>query len=248
MFADIHAHLRGDLDASTQRAEENNVKLIITSGADLQSSIDAINISKRYEIVYASIGFHPWNADKLNQKSKDRLRNLTLEEKVVAIGEIGLDFIKRINIKTRAISEPLPKEIQIKTFQNLVTLAKEANLPLILHSNAAHHEVLEILEKENASEVGGAIHGFNGDTIIAQQYINLGFHITIGRRAITTPDNTIIQEVAKKIPLEKLLMETDSNDPANVLDVAEKLAKIKGTSIEEVGRKTTQNLRSLLGM
>jgi len=152
----------------------------------------------------------------------------------------------RMDLSTRIRSEPLPKKIQIKTFQSQVVLAKDVNLPIILHCNAAHQEVLEILKKENAFEFGGAVHGFNGNIMFAKEYIKLGFYITIGRRAITSPDSVSIQEVSKRIPLESLLIETDSGDPANVKDVADKLADLKGISVEEVGLTTTSNLRSLL--
>jgi len=246
LFADAHAHLRGDLVAVLQRAKKNKVELILAAGTDLQSSINAVNVSKRYELVYACVGIHPWNADKLNQNIQNKLLALTSEEKVIAISEIGLDFMGRMDLSTRIRSEPLPKKLQIKTFQSQVMLAKEVNLPIILHCNAAHQEVLEILKKEKASEFGGAVHGFNGNIMFAKEYIKLGFYISIGRRAITSPDNVSIQEISKRIPLENLLIETDSNDPANVKDIADKIADLKGISIEEVGLTTTSNLRSLL--
>ena len=105
-----------------------------------------------------------------------------------------------------------------------------------------------MLKQEGASEVGGVIHGFNGDLAFAKECISLGFYISIGRRAIILPDNFTLQDVVKGVPIEKLLIETDSAEPANVKDVAEKVAELKGIGLEEVGRTTTSTLRALLGI
>lgn len=246
MYADTHAHVRRDLDTVIQKANENEVEIILTAGTDLQSSIEAIKTANNYDSVYACVGIHPWNVDKFNLGSLEKLRKLTYEEKVVAISEIGLDFVGRMDLITMIRSEPLSKEVQIDAFQKQVRLAKEVKLPIILHCNAAHSEVLNILKQENASEVGGVVHGFNGNITSAEEFINIGFYISIGRRGITTPDNTSLQEVVKKVPIEKLLIETDSGEPVNVKDVAEKIGELKGISMEEVGLVTTSTLRRLL--
>lgn len=246
MFTDIHAHLRGDIDAIIQRAEKNGVEIILTAGIDLQSSIEAVKVANRYDSVYACVGIHPWSADQLDQGNQKKLRDLTREEKVVAISEIGLDFLGRRDPITRSRGNPLSKEIQMKTFQNQIRLAKDVKLPIILHDNAAHSEILATLKHESASEVGGTIHGFNGDLAFAKECIRLGFYISIGRRVITTPNNVTLQDVVRGIPIEKLLIETDSAEPANVKGVAEKVAELKGISLEEVGNTTTSTLMTLL--
>lgn len=247
MFANAHTHLRGDLDTVIQRAKKNKVELILVAGADIQSSIDAVKIAKSYDSVYACVGVHPWNADKLDKISQKRLRDLAGEEKVVAISEIGLDFVGRMDLSTRSRSKPLPKELQMETFQNQIRLAKDVKLPIILHANGAHPEVRETLKQERASEVGGAIHGFNGDLPLAKEYVNLGFYISIGM-AITTPDNVTLQNVVKGIPIERLLIETDGSDPSDIKDVAKKIAELKGISLEQVGHMTTSTLQNLIGL
>jgi TatD DNase family protein len=250
MFANTHAHLRafylsGELDAVIKRATENGLELILNAGIDLQSSIDAAKVAKNYDIVYACVGIHPWNADKLYQETKTKLRDLTREEKVVAVSEIGLDFVSKRDLVAQSTSVPLPKQLQVETFQNQIKLAKDVKLPIFLHDNAAHLEVLEILKQENASEIGGAIHGFNGDLTLAKECIDLGFCISIGK-AILTPENVILQSVVKEIPITKLLIETDGGDPSDVTKVAYKVAELKGISLEQVGRTTTSTLRTIL--
>lgn len=120
-------------------------------------------------------------------------------------------------------------------------------LPIIFHSNSARLETLEILKQEDASNVGGAIHGFNGDMAFAEECVTLGFYISFGR-AIVTPDQVPLHNVVKGVPLEKLLIETDGGEPSDVKNVAEKLAELKRISLEEVGQKTTSNLKALLGL
>ena len=247
MFANAHAHLRGDLDAAIQRAKDSEVEIILNAGIDPPSSLDAVEVAKAYDIVYACVGIHPWNADQFDQTSHKILRDLTREERVVAISEVGLDFVARMDPVTWTRGEPLPKELQHNAFLSQVKLAKDVELPIILHANAAHPEVLATLREEGASEVGGAIHGFNGNLTFAKEYLNLGFCLSVGR-AITTPENITLQNVVKEVPIDRLLVETDGGEPADVKAVAEKVAELKGISLEEVGRITTSTLKSLLGM
>ncbi|MCK4953580.1 TatD family hydrolase [Candidatus Bathyarchaeota archaeon] len=247
MFVNAHAHLRGDLDAVIQRAINNGVEIILVAGINLQSSLDAVKVAKIYDEVYACVGVHPWNADKFDGLIQNKLRDLTGEDKVVAISEIGLDFVSKRDPTTWSRSNPLPREIQINTFKTQVRLAKEVKLPIFFHSNSARSETLEILKQEGVSNVGGAIHGFNGGMVFAEECISLGFYISFGR-AIITPDNVLLHNVVKGVPLEKLLIETDGGEPSDVKDVAKKVAELKGISLEEVGHKTTSNLKALLGI
>jgi TatD DNase family protein len=140
--------------------------------------------------------------------------------------------------------KPLPREVQANTFRSQVRLAKEVKLPILFHCNAARAEILGTLREGWAVDVGGAVHGFNGDLGFAEELLDLGFYISIGR-AITRPDNTTIQDVVKGIPIEKLLIETDGGDPMDVKTVAEKVAELKGISVEEVGHTTSSNLRQI---
>lgn len=245
MFSNAHAHLRGDLEPVMKRVQDVGVALILAAGNDLQMSRDAIEVAKRYDAVYACVGIHPWNADKFDTGSHEKLRDLTREEMVVAISEIGLDFVSRRDLVTRSRGTPLPRDVQMKAFLSQVRLAKEVKLPIILHENESHSEILEILKREGASEVGGVIHGFRGSLAFARECISLGFYISFGR-AITTPNNRALQEVVKEIPLGKLLTETDGGDPADVTAVATKIAELKRISVEEVGCTTTETLQTLL--
>jgi TatD DNase family protein len=247
------------LDTVIRRAEENGVESILVAGIDLQSSIDAVNIAKRFAPVYACVGVHPWNADKFDQTIRQTLGELTREKKVIAISEIGLDFVSRRDPSRRRPprrdtspgepppmlgGKPLPREVQANTFRSQVRLAKEVKLPILFHCNAARAEILGTLREGWAADVGGAVHGFNGDLGFAEELLDLGFYISIGR-AITRPDNTTIQDVVKGIPIEKLLIETDGGDPMDVKTVAEKVAELKGISVEEVGHTTSSNLRQI---
>jgi len=252
MFSNAHAHLRryylnGEVEAVIKKATEDGLELILDAGIDLQTSIVAARGAENHDIVRACVGVHPWNADRLDQTIRTKLLDLTREEKVVAISEIGLDFVSRMDLVAQSTSEPLPRRLQIETFQSQVKLAKEARLPIFLHDNAAHSEVLEILEQENASEVGGAVHGFNGNLALAKQFIDLGFHISIGK-AILTPENRTLQEVVRGIPITNLLIETDGGAPSDIKDVAFRVAELRGTSPEQIGRTTTSTLRKILNM
>jgi len=245
MYSNAHVHLRGDLDKIINQAQTCGVELVLAAGIDLQSSIEAVKIAKSYDVVYACVGIHPWNADKLNQVDLKKLRGLTREEKVVAISEIGLDFVSRRDTITWSREKPLPREMQRKAFQNQVRLAKTEQLPIILHERNAQSEILEILRLEGASELGRVIHGFEGNLEAVKEYTTLGFYITVGR-AIAAPDNIPLEDVVKEVPIEQLFTETDGGDPVDVIDIAKKIAKLKRISKEKVGRITTSTLKTLL--
>ena len=247
MFVNAHAHLSGDLDAVIKRAISKGVDLILVAGIDLESSIDAVKIAKMYDLVYACVGVHPWNADKFDVPIHNKLFDLSGDEKVVAISEIGLDFVSKRDPTTWSRSKPLPKETQINTFKTQVRLAKEVKLPIIFHSNAASVETLKILKQEDASKIGGAIHGFNGDLEFAEECIRLGFYLSFGR-AIIPPDIVPLHTVVKRVPLEKILIETDGGEPSDVKDVAKKVAELKEISLEEIAFKTSSNLKALLNL
>ena len=216
MLSDAHAHLYRyspeDLNGTVRRSEKSKVKIALIAGVDLETSIKTVDIAANYDLVYACVGVHPWYADTFNDIVYEKLRNLAKENRVVAISETGLDFVRRRDYvySTSFVKGHLPKEIQRKAFISQIKLAKETKLPLIIHENSSHIEILEILRQEDASKIGGAIHGFVGDLKTAEQYLELGFYISIGKRAIWSvlfdPDRTSsLRRVIEEAPIEKLL-------------------------------------------
>lgn len=253
MFIETHGHLVGvrgeqNLDEVMRRATEAGVVLILTAGIDLSSSVQAVDVAKRYEPVKACVGIHPWYADEYDEEVYEKLRHLAGEGEVVAVSEIGLDFFGRMNHSGMRSDEYVDEEIQRKTFKGQIRLAEEVGLPVIVHDRARGFETLEILEEEGVSVIGGAIHGFSGDLDSAERCIDMGVYLSLSGRALSRPESEKLREVVREIPLEWLLTETDSGDPSGVAKAAELIGEIKGLSKENVGRATTSNLKSLLGV
>ncbi|MFQ6074848.1 MAG: TatD family hydrolase [Candidatus Bathyarchaeia archaeon] len=246
MFSDAHAHLRGDIDRTIQRSKEEGVTIILTAGINLQTSIEAVEAAKAYDIVYASVGIHPWHADEFNEDAYRRLRNLARGGEVVAISEIGLDFFGRMGPdRSFRPGDFHPRPVQMEAFRRQIGLAKEVGKPIVFHVREAGAEVVRVLMEEDAPGVGGAVHGFSGDWGLAEEFIEMGFYISIGRRGLTS-GNLALRDVIKRVPMDRLLIETDSSEPYNVKEVVERVAGIKGKAFEEVGGVTTSNLRRLL--
>ncbi|MBP2673679.1 MAG: hydrolase TatD [Deltaproteobacteria bacterium] len=247
MFFDTHAHL--DLPPLSEneekvvaRARDAGVDRIVTVGIDPESSAKAVEIAHRHPGVYASVGLHPHDASSLSDALLPRLEALSRCDKVVAIGETGLDFYR----------DRSPRDAQRAAFREQVRLARRRNLPVIVHDRDAHDEVLSILSEENASEVGGIIHCFSGDLAMARKALAMNFLISIPG-AITYPKSQTQAEAVRKLPADRLLIETDcpylapvphrgkTNEPAFVPLVAERIAQLKGLSVEDVARITTLN-------
>ncbi|OGP77104.1 MAG: radical SAM protein [Deltaproteobacteria bacterium RBG_19FT_COMBO_60_16] len=245
MYFDTHAHL--DLeplcDAEgevVRRAHEAGVTRIVTIGIGPESSEKAIAIAHRHTGVYASVGLHPHDASACSEPLLARLEELSRCDKVVGIGETGLDFYR----------DRSPREAQRAAFREQIRLARRRNLPIIVHDRDAHDEILSILAEENAADVGGIIHCFSGDCEMARRAIGMNFLISIPG-AITYKGSGTQAEAVRKIPLEKLLIETDcpflaplpyrgkTNEPAYVPLVAKKIGEIKGVAGEDVGRVAT---------
>jgi len=254
MLIDTHAHLDmpefdKDRDEVVKRAQEDGVDYIITVGIDLDSCRDAVRLSEQFEFIYAIVGMHPHNAKDVDEKSYDILREYTRHAKVRALGEMGLDFFRNHS----------PREIQLKRFREQVALAREVHLPVVIHDRDAHRETLVILKEEKASEVGGVIHCFSGDYAMASACMDMGFYISIPGTVTFTKAQTL-QEVVRRIPLERVLIETDCpflapapfrgkrNEPAYVQYVARAIAEIKKLDFETVAAVTSQNARSVFGI
>ena len=247
MFFDTHAHL--DLpplceaeEAVVRRARDAGVARIATVGIDPESGERAVSIAHRHAGVYAVVGLHPHDAGRLSDPLLARLEALSRCDKVVAIGETGLDFYR----------DRARRDDQRAAFREQVRLARRRGLPVVVHDRDAHDEVLSILSEENAGEVGGIIHCFSGDLAMARRALAMNFLVSIPG-AITYKGSEKQVEAVRALPLDRLLIETDCpflapvphrgkpNEPSYVPLVAAKVAEIKGVSVEDVARTTTVN-------
>lgn len=247
MFFDTHAHLdlsplREAEEAVVRRARDAGVSRIATVGIDPESGERAIAIAHRHAGVYAVLGLHPHDAGRLSDALLARLEALSLCDKVVAIGETGLDFHR----------DRAPRDAQRAAFREQIRLARRRALPVVIHDRDAHDEVLSILLEEKAEEVGGIIHCFSGDLAMARRAIAMNFLVSIPG-AITYKGSERQVEAVRSLPLERLLLETDCpflapvphrgkpNEPSYVPLVAAKVAQILGVTLEDVARTTTMN-------
>ena len=218
MFVETHGHLAGvrgeqNLDEVIKRATEAGVVLILTAGIDLSSSIQAIEVAKRYRSVRACVGIHPWYADEYNEDVHKKLRQLAEEKQVVAVSEIGLDFFGRMDHNWQFSEKYIDEEIQRRSFRGQVRLAREVGLPVIVHDRAKDLVTLKMLEEEGVSRFGGAIHGFVGDYEYAKRCIDLGLYLSVADRALSRPENEKLRNAVKATPLEWLVTETDTGNP-----------------------------------
>jgi TatD DNase family protein len=251
MLIDSHAHLEakgfdGDRDEVVERARQAGVEAIVTVGTTIKDCRKAVSLARQYVEVYAAIGIHPHDTKGIDEMTYDVLRVLAKEEKVVAYGEIGLDFFHNHS----------PREVQIRRFGEQLEVAEEIGLPIIIHDRNAHKEILRMLK---GWKKRGVIHCFSGDADMAQTCLDMGFFISVPG-TITFEKADTLRDVVRRIPLDRLLVETDApwltpspfrgkrNEPAYVFHTAKKVAEIKGVSLAEVGRVTSENVRTLFGI
>lgn len=254
MLVDSHAHLEmedfdKDRDRVVARALEAGVGYIITVATKVQDVRKALEIAQKHESVYVAMGIHPHEVKDIARGDYDELRGLAREEKVVAFGEIGLDFFRNHS----------PREVQRARFRELLRLGKELGLPIILHDRDAHREILRVLEEEGDGQWKGVFHCFSGDYSMAREILRMGLFLSIPG-TVTFKKSLTQQEVVRRIPLEKILLETDCpylapepyrgkrNEPAFIRNTAEKVASLKGLSFEDVARITSYNARLLFGI
>ncbi len=247
MLIDSHAHLddrRFDIDRKKiiKNMENDGIEIILHPGADMTSSVKAVNTAEKHKNIYAAVGFHPHSAKEMDEDSLQIIKSLAKKEKVIAIGEIGLDYHY----------DNSPRDIQRKWFIEQIRLAKELKLPFIVHDREAHGDILKILKEEQYEGMKGIIHCYSGSYEMAVEFIKLGFMISIAG-PVTFKNARRVKEVVKKIPLENLLIETDSpylapepkrgrrNEPAYVRYVASEIAEIKDISFEKVAEATSEN-------
>ncbi len=253
-LVDTHAHLDNnqfddDLDQVLKNADEAGVKQILTIGCDLKSSAASVALAGRFSCIHAAVGIHPHDAQEATAEGLVLLESLLTAPKVVALGEIGLDFYRN-----RA-----PQEQQREAFRRQIRLAKKHNKPIIVHDRDAHSEILQILREEGAQQIGGVLHCFSGDLEMARACLALGFYLSFTGN-ITYPKNEGLREVVAGIPIDRMLIETDCpylspqpfrgkrNEPAYVKLTAEKIAQIKGLTIADVSRVTNRNAFDLFGI
>jgi TatD DNase family protein len=254
MLFDTHAHLNAeqfeeDLSEVIERAQEVGIENLVIVGFDRPTITRAMELVEQYDFMYASIGWHPVDAIDMTDEDLVWIEELTKHPKVVAIGEMGLDYHW----------DKSPKDIQKEVFRKQIQLAKKVKLPIVIHNREATMDIVEILREEGASEVGGIMHCFSGSVEVAQECIQMNFYISLGG-PVTFKNARKPKEVAEAVPLERLLIETDCpylaphpyrgkrNEPSYVKLVAEQIAEIKGITYEEVAEKTTANAKKLFGI
>ncbi len=254
MLIDTHAHLEmrefnDDRDDVIKRAKEAGVEYIITIGTTVESSRDAVLLAEKYDFIYAAVGIHPHEAKDILHPAYEVLRHFAQHKKVVAYGEIGLDYYH----------EHTQRSVQQRKFRDMLREAKELKLPIIVHDRDAHEDTLRILKEEWDPALGGVMHCFSGDLSYAKQVMDLGFHISIAG-PVTFPKAQALRDVVKQIPIEQLLVETDApylapqkyrgkrNEPAYVRSTAEEIARVKGLSFDDVARITSFNAMQLFGI
>lgn len=252
MIIDTHSHYEAeefDSDREELLAELHSKNIIaVNVGATKGSALTAFEFAHKYENIYAAIGVHPDEIGELTEEDMQKFLELSKDPKVVAIGEIGLDYHWDVQ----------PREVQKNWFIRQIKLAEEAKLPINIHSRDAAQDTLEIVKNENAGKNGGIVHCYSYSVEMAKEYLKLGFHFGIGG-IITYKNARVVKEVTEFLPIEKIVLETDCpylaptphrgerNDSRNLIYVAEAIAQIKGLSTEEVISQTEKNARTVYG-
>lgn len=254
MLFDTHAHLNAtqfneDVEQVIERARAEGVSHIVVVGFDRPTIQRAMELAEQYSFIYAAVGWHPVDAIHMTDEDLIMIERLAAHPKVVALGEMGLDYYW----------DQSPKEVQKEVFRKQIRLAKKVKLPIIIHNRDATADIVHILQEEQAAEVGGVMHCFTGSVEVAHQCIDMNFYISFGG-PVTFKNAKKPKEVAKEIPLDRLLIETDCpyltphpfrgkrNEPSYVKYVAEAIAELKGLSFEEVAQKTSDNAKRLFGI
>jgi TatD DNase family protein len=254
MLIDTHVHLdmrefNDDRDDVIKRAQEGGIGYIVTVGTTVESSRDAVLLAEKFDCVYAAIGIHPHEVKGVLQPEYEALRHFAKHKKVVAYGELGLDYYH----------EHAPRIDQKQKFRDMLHEARELDLPVIIHDRDAHEDMLRILSEEWSPDLGGVMHCFSGDATMARKVIDMGFSISFAG-PVTFPKAESLREVLRQVPIEHMLIETDApylapqpargkrNEPAYMRHTAEVIAQIKGLSFDDVARITSYNAMQLFGI
>jgi TatD DNase family protein len=253
MIIDTHAHLDSavfddDREEVIQRAIDAGIGKIVNIGFNRDTIPTTIALAEKYDMIYAAVGWHPQDAIHMQSEDLDWIEELCGHRKVVAIGEIGLDYYW----------DTSSKDVQHKVFREQIRLARRLNKPIIIHNRDAHQDVVRILREEKASDIGGIMHCYSGSWEIARECLDMNFYISFGG-PVTFKNAVQPKEVLAQVPLDRLLLETDSpylaphpfrgkrNESSHVKLVAESAAQIKEVNIDEIMRITTNNAINLLG-
>ncbi|PWI57587.1 TatD family hydrolase [Sulfoacidibacillus thermotolerans] len=254
MLFDTHTHLN-DPDLFLRagelivRAQEVGVTRFVVPGYDRESSLRAMELAAQHEAVFAVVGFHPQDAAAVGESDFADLEVWVRDEKVVGIGEIGLDY---------HYEEPA-REVQADVFRRQIAIAKQVRKPIVIHDRDAHGDVVRILRDENAKEIGGIMHSFSGSSEMAAECLQLNFYLSFAG-PITFKNAKRPREVAAQVPLDRLLIETDApyltpepyrgkqNEPAHVRFVADKLAQLRQLPVEEIARVTYANAHRIFSI
>ena len=256
MYFDSHCHydfkqFNSDREILLSKTlPDYGVKYLLNVGCNMSSSKDGLALANKYDYIYASVGYHPHNAKELRDEDLAVITKMTEEPKVVAIGEIGLDFHYNHS----------PKEVQIRRFKEQLDLAVNLNMPVIVHSRDADDEVFKILKQSGiAGKKGGVLHCFSGDLDLAVKYTDLGFYLGIGG-VVTYKNAKTLREVAKNVPIQHLLIETDcpylspepfrgqKNDSRNLRYIVETIGKNANLADETVAQITLENAKKLFSI
>lgn len=247
MLFDTHTHInveqfKGEEAEAIERARDNQVSRMAVVGFDTETIAKSLELSRTYDGVYSIIGWHPTEAATYSDDIENMLIEKLKGDRIVAMGEMGLDYYW----------DTAPKAVQHDAFRRQIRVAKDMNLPVSIHNREATEDTYKILKEEHAGDTGGIMHSFNLDTYWMEKFLDIGMHISLNG-IVTFKNAPEVKEVAKHVPFEKLLVETDApylspmpyrgkrNEPAYVKFVAEEVAKQRGVPFEEVARQTTQN-------
>jgi TatD DNase family protein len=250
---DSHCHLDFDVfdnqrDKVVAEAREARVHTIVNIGVDIPSSKRSIELADRYDCIYATVGIHPHDAKKVDGRTIDELRELAQHPRVVAIGEIGLDYYRDMS----------PRNVQQRVFREQLELACEVNLPVVIHTRESFEDSVSIVSDFVDRLPGGVFHCFPGDAEEADRVFDLGLVVSVG--GIITFKNSRMSRMAAEVPLEKVLLETDApylapvpfrgktNQPAYVVHTCRKLAELRGESVQAIEKVTDRNVRKLFGL
>ena len=254
MLIDSHVHLDdrrfdNDRDRIIKGLKDDGIELVLNIGADLQTSIASVSLAEKYDNVYAVVGVHPHSAKEVDDSTLEILKSFATRDKVVAIGEIGLDFHY----------DNSPRDVQKKWFREQLELAKEVDLPVVIHSRSATQDTFNIIKEAQDGKLRGVLHCYSDSLEMAMEYIKLGFYISLAG-PVTFNNARVPKEVAKAVPLDRLLIETDSpyltptpnrgkrNEPAYVRYVAAEIAELRGMSFDELIKVTNKNTKELFGI
>ncbi len=252
---DSHCHLHfgdhysEDLDQVIERAHSHGVSKMVTIGIDCDDSARAVELAERNNNVFATVGVHPHDVEGMKEKDYACLERLARSPKVVAIGEIGLDFYRNLS----------PREEQERHFVGQLELARTLGRPVVIHCRDAHHSLKRLMEEHHAGDVGGIVHCFSGSPDDARFYLDQGFYISIAG-PLTYPKAELLRKVVKGIPMDRLLVETDApflapqpvrgkrNEPAYVVSTFVHLCRLKDTSLADGANRLNENLHGALGI